>query len=152
MVKNILIRMLINNSGLILNSLKNAYKNVIQKSNTRTNSNYFKYSSNKEEADNSDNNANNKESHRKGSFGKFSFQNLVSSPMTKLEAIKILEISSSEKLNSNEIMQKFDKLMKINNPENGGSFYIQNKIYYAKEYLMDEFPKEENISDFNPKI
>jgi len=32
----------------------------------------------------------------------------------------------------------------------GGSFYLQNKIYYAKEFLMEKYPKELNKSKFNP--
>lgn len=38
----------------------------------------------------------------------------------------------------------------MNDPEKGGSFYIQCKIYNAKEFLMDNFPKEENQSKYNP--
>jgi len=38
----------------------------------------------------------------------------------------------------------------MNDPEKGGSFYIQNKVYYAKEFLMDDFPKEQNESKYNP--
>ena len=37
-----------------------------------------------------------------------------------------------------------------NNPEKGGSFYIQSKIYFAKEHLMQDFPPELNKSQYNP--
>ena len=37
-----------------------------------------------------------------------------------------------------------------NNPDKGGSFYIQSKIYFAKEHLMQDFPPELNKSQFNP--
>ena len=40
--------------------------------------------------------------------------------------------------------------MEINEPMKGGSFYIQNKVYYAKEFLMQDFPNEENVSKHNP--
>ena len=34
--------------------------------------------------------------------------------------------------------------------EKGGSFYVQSKIYFAKEHLMSEFPADLNKSKFNP--
>ena len=37
-----------------------------------------------------------------------------------------------------------------NNPTKGGSFYLQSKIYFAKEHLMQDFPAELNKSKFNP--
>ena len=37
-----------------------------------------------------------------------------------------------------------------NNPEKGGSFYIQSKVYFAKEFLMQDFPPELNKSQYNP--
>jgi hypothetical protein len=40
--------------------------------------------------------------------------------------------------------------MESNDPNKGGSFYIQNKVYYAKEFLMQDFPQEENVSIYNP--
>jgi hypothetical protein len=40
--------------------------------------------------------------------------------------------------------------MECNDPSRGGSFYIQNKVYYAKEFLMQDFPSEENVSKYNP--
>ena len=50
-----------------------------------------------------------------------------------------------------EIMDRFDVLIEKNQIEKGGSFYIQSKIYWAKEHLMQEFPKEENQSVWNPE-
>ncbi len=37
-----------------------------------------------------------------------------------------------------------------NNPEKGGSFYLQSKIFFAKEHLMQDFPADLNKSQFNP--
>ena len=37
-----------------------------------------------------------------------------------------------------------------NNPEKGGSFYVQSKIYFAKEHLMQDFPSDLNTSQSNP--
>jgi import inner membrane translocase subunit TIM16 len=55
-------------------------------------------------------------------------------PMTFEEAKKILSLE--EPLNDQNINEKFDKLFNTNSVENGGSFYIQSKIYNAKEFLL----------------
>ncbi len=47
-------------------------------------------------------------------------------------------------------MERFDLLFEKNLPEKGGSFYIQSKLYFAKEFLMQDFPTEFNQSKFNP--
>ncbi len=47
-------------------------------------------------------------------------------------------------------MERFDILFEKNLPEKGGSFYIQSKLYFAKEFLMQDFPIEYNQSKFNP--
>ncbi len=38
------------------------------------------------------------------------------------------------------LTQRFEKLMKNNDPEKGGSFYLQAKIFNAKELFMRDFP------------
>ena len=48
-------------------------------------------------------------------------------------------------------MERFDALFEKNLPERGGSFYIQSKIYFAKQHLMMDFPDELNSSRFNPE-
>jgi mitochondrial import inner membrane translocase subunit TIM16 len=35
-------------------------------------------------------------------------------------------------------MEKYNRLFKANDPEKGGSFYIQSKVYRAKEFLDSE--------------
>jgi hypothetical protein len=35
-------------------------------------------------------------------------------------------------------------------PDKGGSFYLQSKIYFAKEHIMQDFPPDDNVSKFNP--
>lgn len=37
-----------------------------------------------------------------------------------------------------------------NSVERGGSFYIRSKIYFAKEFLMQDFPEDLNVSKYNP--
>jgi len=43
-------------------------------------------------------------------------------------------------------MERFDTLIEKNTPEKGGSFYIQSKVFFAKEHLMQDFPPEMNDS------
>jgi len=60
--------------------------------------------------------------------------------MNKSEALEILNIS--EKKYTVEMVQKqFDRYFAANAIEKGGSFYLQSKIYRAKE-LLDEYEKE----------
>ena len=47
-------------------------------------------------------------------------------------------------------MERFETLFEKNLPERGGSFYMQSKIYNAKQHLMMDFPDELNMSKFNP--
>ena len=66
--------------------------------------------------------------------------------MTRDEALKILNLEEAEvvdddehqqsSLNPKEIMEKFDTLIEKNQVDKGGSFYIQSKIYWAKQHLM----------------
>jgi len=141
MVKNIIIRLLIQNSGKIFNSVREAYKRVISRGASSANNTN---SSQQQQQDNSNNNE------KQGGFGKFSFQNLVSSPLTKDEALKILDLHNSTNVNYTEINEKANKLIEMNNPEKGGSFYIQNKVFYAREFLIKEYPPtEEEMSQEN---
>ena len=36
-----------------------------------------------------------------------------------------------------------------NGVENGGSFYLRSKIYFAKEHLMIDWPEELNVTRFD---
>ena len=47
-------------------------------------------------------------------------------------------------------MERFDTLFEKNLPEKGGSFYIQSKVYYAKEFLMQDYATDLNQSPHNP--
>lgn len=72
--------------------------------------------------------------------------------MTREESLKILnypETLEKEKMDPKDIMTRFEKYFESNDPKKGGSFYVQSKIYFAKEELMRDFP-EFNISKFNP--
>jgi hypothetical protein len=134
MVKKLIIRLIYEFGSKGLNSIFKAYKETVKnKPNPNTNQNKNQENKNDD----------------KSPFGKFSFNNLISHPMTKEEAMKILNLKEPD-VKPENIMEQFDKYFEANDPDKGGSFYIQNKIFYAKEFLMENFPKEFNQSKFNP--
>lgn len=51
------------------------------------------------------------------------------------EALKVLELQKTDLKNPTRIMEQFDKYFAQNEPAKGGSFYLQSKIYRAKECL-----------------
>ena len=86
---------------------------------------------------------------------------IAGKPMTRDEALKILNIEEAEAVDASgakavnikpeEIMKRFDILIEKNQPDKGGSFYLQSKIYFAKQHLMKDFPEELNLSEWNPE-
>lgn len=46
-------------------------------------------------------------------------------------------------------MERFDTMMEKNSGDHQ-SFYLQSKIYFAKEFFMQDHPAELNDSKFNP--
>ena len=94
----------------------------------------------------------------KQSFDKFTnktFGRMMTSPMTREESVKILGIESTlnkieDDIDPKAIMDRFEELFAKNDPQKGGSFYLQSKIYFAKEFLMQDHPAELNISKHNP--
>jgi mitochondrial import inner membrane translocase subunit TIM16 len=44
-------------------------------------------------------------------------------------------------------VQQYKKFFDANDPKNGGSFYLQSKIYRAKECLDNELKAEEKTKD-----
>ncbi|CAL8134450.1 unnamed protein product [Orchesella dallaii] len=68
--------------------------------------------------------------------------------MSVEEARQILNVGQEgrgplESSNTEEIQKQFDHLFKINGTAQGGSLYIQSKVYRAKERLLDENFKSE---------
>ena len=55
-------------------------------------------------------------------------------------------ISSAKDLDPALIQKQYDKYFAANSVENGGSFYLQSKVYRAKE-MLDEFMKEKRMED-----
>lgn len=72
---------------------------------------------------------------------------MIKTPMTREEAIQILNIEMTVDKpvpEPEKVMERFETLFEKNLPEKGGSFYIQSKVYFAKEFLMQDFPLELN--------
>lgn len=55
--------------------------------------------------------------------------------MTLEEAQQILNVN---KLETDEIQKNFDHLFAVNEKTNGGSFYLQSKVFRAKERIDQE--------------
>ncbi|KAL7561924.1 hypothetical protein ACA910_022484 [Epithemia clementina (nom. ined.)] len=66
--------------------------------------------------------------------------------ISKQEALQILNISEAEA--SMEAVQKqYEKYMASNDVSKGGSFYLQSKVYRAKEMLEDYLKEQEEMKD-----
>ena len=63
--------------------------------------------------------------------------------MSVNEAMQILHTSKEPTLE--EITKKYEHLFKANEPSAGGSFYLQSKVYRAKERLDLEMAKKGKI-------
>lgn len=66
---------------------------------------------------------------------------------------EVIEQVRSRNMNTlNNTFQQFLKYFEANEPKRGGSFYLQSKVFRAKETLMREFepveqPKQENTTE-----
>lgn len=87
---------------------------------------------------------------------------LTTSSLSIDEACKILNVKSpaSGEQSLENVMARFKKLFDINDPEKGGSFYLQSKILRARERLEMEFREAERKvahdkelkEGWNPKV
>lgn len=64
------------------------------------------------------------------------------SDMSLDEAMKILNV---DELDAEKIEKNFKHLFEANDRKKGGSFYIQSKVFRAKERLDQEFSKDPKI-------
>lgn len=66
--------------------------------------------------------------------------NIKSSGLTLDEACKILNVRPplKGKINMEAVMERFKRLYDVNNPQKGGSFYLQSKILRARERIENE--------------
>lgn len=120
------------NSARIFASFSKAYKDIIAQSAGKAA------------------NANKTTNNKNDPFSNLNFSDLSgSNTMTKSEALKILNFSEKETLTGQKIIERFEKYFENNDPNNGGSFYLQNKFFYAKEILIKDFPEEDTKSKYN---
>ncbi|KAL4865965.1 hypothetical protein BDV12DRAFT_173641 [Aspergillus spectabilis] len=70
---------------------------------------------------------------------------LASSGLTLDEACKILNVKPPQagEANLEQVMERFKKLFDINDPQKGGSFYLQSKILRARERIEMEVRQAE---------
>lgn len=60
--------------------------------------------------------------------------------LTLEEACKILNVKPPQqgKANMDDVMERFKKLFDVNDPQKGGSFYLQSKVLRARERIENE--------------
>ncbi|KAI1189664.1 Pam16-domain-containing protein [Nemania serpens] len=85
-----------------------------------------------------------------------------SSSMTLDEACKILNVKPPQGAQTNveEVMERFKKLFDANDPQKGGSFYLQSKVLRARERIdaeirpaLEKAAQEAEIKEgFKPKL
>ena len=86
----------------------------------------------------------------------------LSSGMTLDEACKILNVKPPQggQAKMEEIMERYKRLFDANNPEKGGSFYLQSKVVRARERIeaevrpaMEKAAQEAEIKEgWKPKV
>ncbi|MCJ1305885.1 mitochondrial import inner membrane translocase subunit TIM16 [Hypocenomyce scalaris] len=66
--------------------------------------------------------------------------NLASSGLTLDEACKILNVKPPHggKANMEDVLERFKRLFDVNDPQKGGSFYLQSKVLRARERIEME--------------
>jgi len=82
--------------------------------------------------------------------------------MTLDEACKILNVKPPQggKANMEEVMERFKRLFDANDPQKGGSFYLQSKVLRARERIesevrphLEKAAQEAEIKEgWNPKL
>ncbi|KAL6933062.1 related to Mitochondrial import inner membrane translocase subunit TIM16 [Hanseniaspora guilliermondii] len=63
------------------------------------------------------------------------------------ESMDILNLKGADAKDLSKILDRYKTLSKINDPKNGGSFYIQSKVYRAAERLKYDL-KMENPEEY----
>ena len=58
--------------------------------------------------------------------------------MSATQARKVLNLDAEQELAREQIIEQFRKYFEANDPNKGGSFYLQCKIYHAKSKLLKE--------------
>ncbi|CZS89969.1 probable mitochondria-associated signaling protein [Rhynchosporium graminicola] len=76
-----------------------------------------------------------------------SFSSSATAGLTLEEACKILNVKPPQegKINMEDVMERFKKLFDVNDPQKGGSFYLQSKVLRARERIEGEVKMKEEI-------
>ena len=74
-----------------------------------------------------------------GGYSRIKYSSDILNGMSLKESKQILNLHS---LNPEQIAHSFDYLFKANDKSNGGSFYIQSKVFRAKERIELELSKK----------
>ncbi|KAL4921608.1 protein transporter [Aspergillus aurantiobrunneus] len=84
-------------------------------------------------------------SKHQGKNGKSGSGTFASSGITLDEACKILNVKPPQggEANLEQVMERFKKLFDLNDPQKGGSFYLQSKILRARERIEMEVRQAE---------
>lgn len=82
--------------------------------------------------------------------------------MTLDEACRILNVKppAGGQANVEEVLERYKRLFDANNPEKGGSFYLQSKVFRAKERferelgpIREKMEAEAEVKEgFKPKV
>ena len=72
----------------------------------------------------------------------------ASNGLTLEEACKILNVKPPQngKANMEEVMERFKRLFDVNDPQKGGSFYLQSKVLRARERIESEIRAKEELA------
>ena len=65
-------------------------------------------------------------------------------PLNFLRELNFTNLDNTNTLSKEQITSRADKYIEMNNPIKGGSFYIQNKVLYAKETLLAYYDMNNN--------
>jgi import inner membrane translocase subunit TIM16 len=69
--------------------------------------------------------------------------------MSKDEALMVLNLTEAD-ASVDAVKRQYERYFEANGVENGGSFYIQSKVYRAKE-LLDEYVMEKEAEERDGK-
>ena len=69
-------------------------------------------------------------------------------PMTNQEAVRILGLDEKNpnEIDFEEVQAQFERMFLQNDPEKGGSFYLQSKIYRAREQIEKDLLKSGGLT------
>ena len=56
------------------------------------------------------------------------------------EALDILNLEEGDELDLSKVNEQYKKYFETLDPDKGGSFYLQSKVYRAKEALVEQHP------------